>query len=301
MRKLFYLALAMLICSYISVHAATLEGGVSTARLKEAEPIKNQIFDSATNLPIPYAKVILPKENYTNYTDANGYFSLKTKVSDNSILAVAKDGYRPFSLTLNQNSLSKPIIVGIDKSKPLDIVIDSTVCHLGDDAYSDTSANSTEFNGQYLMNGSIKDDINLQVGIQNDTQSVIKLDKDLFANATATVLLNVGAGKTIEKLSDEVYKNDTTAREFLNKLDVAIEDVTVRTTTIGGVQQRIISAMDAADVMKTSMTSAVALIQDADIAEESSNYVKHQILQQTSASMLATANQAPSIALQLLG
>ena len=27
MRKLFYLALAMLICSYISVHAATLEGG----------------------------------------------------------------------------------------------------------------------------------------------------------------------------------------------------------------------------------------------------------------------------------
>ena len=59
--------------------------------------------------------------------------------------------------------------------------------------------------------------------------------------------------------------------------------------------------MDSADVMKTSMTNAVALIQDADIAEESSNYVKQQILQQTSASMLATANQAPSIALQLLG
>ena len=150
MRKLFYLALALLICSYISVHAATLEGGVSTARLKEAEPIKNQIFDSATNLPIPYAKVILPKENYTTYTDANGYFSLKTKVRDNSILAVAKDGYRPFSLTLNQNSLSKPIIVGIDKSKPFDIVIDSTVCHLGDGAYSDTSANSTEFKAQSL-------------------------------------------------------------------------------------------------------------------------------------------------------
>ena len=53
-------------------------------------------------------------------------------------------------MTLNQNSLSKPIIVGIDKSKPLDIVIDSTVCHLGDDAYSDTSANSTEFKAQSL-------------------------------------------------------------------------------------------------------------------------------------------------------
>lgn len=162
-------------------------------------------------------------------------------------------------------------------------------------------ANSTEFNGQYLMNGSIKDDINLQVGIQNDEQSIIKLDKSLFDTATATALINIPAGKTVEQLCDEVYVNDTKAREFLDKLDTAINDVTERTTTIGGVQQRIISAMDASEVMKTSMTSAVSLIQDADIAEESSNYVRQQILQQTSASMLATANQAPSIALQLLG
>ncbi len=162
-------------------------------------------------------------------------------------------------------------------------------------------ANSTEFNGQYLMNGSIKENINLQVGIHNDDYSVIELDKSLFDTATATQLLAIGAGQSIEDLCDDTYTNDTTARKFLDKLDVAIEEVTVRTTTIGGVQQRIIAAMDSADVMKTSMTSAVALIQDADIAEESSNYVKQQILQQTSASMLATANQAPSIALQLLG
>lgn len=148
MRKVFYLFFILLTCSYLSVQASTLEGGVSTARVREAEPIKNQIFDSATNKPIPYAKVILPKENYTTYTDANGYFSLKTRVQDNSILAIAKEGYRPFSLTLNRNSTSKPIIVGIDKSKPFDIVIDSSICHLGDGAYSDNSANSSEFKAQ---------------------------------------------------------------------------------------------------------------------------------------------------------
>ena len=69
---------------------------------------------------------------------------------------------------------------------------------------------------------------------------------------------------------------------------------------LGGYQQRIISAMDAAGVMETNLTSAKSLIEDADIAEESSNYIKQQILQQTSASLLATANQAPSIALNLV-
>ena len=46
--------------------------------------------------------------------------------------------------------------------------------------------------------------------------------------------------------------------------------------------------------------SAKSLIEDADIAEESSNYIKNQILQQTASSLLATANQNPSIALSLI-
>lgn len=144
MRKLFYLALIMLICSYISAHAATLEGGVSKDGIKNIPKI-NRVIDSQTNLPIPFAKVILPKENFTTYTDANGCFELKTKLNNTSVLAIEKEGYRPFSLTLNKNSTANPIIVGIEKSKPLDIVINSSICHLGDNSYSDTSANSRDF------------------------------------------------------------------------------------------------------------------------------------------------------------
>ena len=36
------------------------------------------------------------------------------------------------------------------------------------------------------------------------------------------------------------------------------------------------------------------------ITEESSNYIKYQILQQATASLLSTANQQPSIALNLI-
>ena len=39
---------------------------------------------------------------------------------------------------------------------------------------------------------------------------------------------------------------------------------------------------------------------DADIAEESSAYIRNQILQQAATTLLATANQTPELALQLL-
>ena len=65
-------------------------------------------------------------------------------------------------------------------------------------------------------------------------------------------------------------------------------------------QNRLDSAADALDVQYSNVTSSLSTIRDADIAEESSNYIKAQILQQASSSLLATANQTPSIALNLI-
>ena len=168
-------------------------------------------------------------------------------------------------------------------------------------------ANSSEFNGKILFNGDknkggIENEIRLQVGITSDEDtSTIKLEKEIFAKATASSLIGTFNGKTATKeVCDEAYTNDEKARAFLTNIDSAIENVTSRMTEIGGKQQSIISAMTAAGVMETNLTSASSLIKDADIAEESSNYIKQQILQQTSASLLATANQAPSIAVNLI-
>ena len=159
---------------------------------------------------------------------------------------------------------------------------------------------STEYNGKYLLNpddpNGVKTDINLQVGIKNDTQSVITLEKELFKSTNASVLLGV---KTLAGANDK-YENNDTARAFLTDIDKAIATVTDRLTKIGGIQQRLLSAADIAETMTSSVTSSLSTIKDADIAEESSNYVKEQILQQLSTSMLATANQSPAIALNLV-
>ena len=159
----------------------------------------------------------------------------------------------------------------------------------------DRVSSSADFNGKTLLNGTITSNIELQVGIgKANSNSTISVSSSLFANANSESLLGAAWN------ADTTITNDSTARTFLQSVDSAIDKVTSRKTTIGGLQARITSAMDTANVMQTNLTSAASLIQDADVAEESSNYIKQQILQQTSASLLATANQAPSIASSLI-
>ena len=156
----------------------------------------------------------------------------------------------------------------------------------------DRVTSSTEFNGKKLLDGSLTSGVNLQVGINNDTNSTISLDSSLFKNLTK--------GEDGLKLGTVSWNSDGDAQDYLDKVDAAIKIVTDAKTAIGGKQAAIASAIETAQVMATNLTSASSLIKDADIAEESSNYIKQQILQQTSASLLATANQAPSIALNLV-
>lgn len=104
----------------------------------------------------------------------------------------------------------------------------------------------------------------------------------------------------ITAVCDAVYTDDNTAREFLYFIDDAIENVSNRTALIGAYMNRVESAVDAISVQKENIVSANSSIKDADVATEASNYVKYQILQQSSATLLSTANQQPSIALNLI-
>ena len=104
----------------------------------------------------------------------------------------------------------------------------------------------------------------------------------------------------ITAICDAVYTDDATAREFLAFIDDAIENISARSALIGAYMNRVESAVDAISVQKENIVSANSSIKDTDVAKESSNYLKYQILQQSSATLLATANQQPQIALNLI-
>ena len=154
---------------------------------------------------------------------------------------------------------------------------------------------STEFNGIKLLDGSAGA-INLQIGVDSTANSRLALDAALFDEATAEELTGV-AKNTFLGYFTVGGTNYTTA---LDAIDKALDEVTTRQTNIGAIQNRLDSAADALDVQYSNVTSSLSTIKDADVAAESSEYIKAQILQQASASLLSTANQTPSIALNLI-
>ncbi|HNW26736.1 MAG TPA: carboxypeptidase-like regulatory domain-containing protein [Candidatus Gastranaerophilaceae bacterium] len=105
----------------------------------------NRIIDSKTNKPIGKAKIVVPQSNYQTYTDEQGRFQLGAKVDGQTVMSVEKEGYKPFSVTLDKNNNAQAIVLGIEKSTPRDIVIDTEMFHLGDNNFSDASANAREF------------------------------------------------------------------------------------------------------------------------------------------------------------
>ena len=158
----------------------------------------------------------------------------------------------------------------------------------------DRIAANAEFNGISLMKGA-GTEIKLQVGLDASGNSTITLEAELFSGASSNDLLGADITTFVKDAADAKK-----AATKLETLDKAITKISDRQTSIGSAQNRVDSAISAISVQSENLTSSLSTIRDADVAEESSSYIKAQILQQASATLLATANQAPSIALNLL-
>ena len=162
----------------------------------------------------------------------------------------------------------------------------------------DRIAANCEFNGLKMMDGSMGQ-ISLQVGLYSGTDSQIILDASLFDEGDINSLFSMDKTTLAQKCAG-LATDGTKASEMLIEIDEVINTISGRVTTLGAAQNRIESAIESIGVQTENITSSLSTLRDADIAEESSNYIQSQILQQAAATLLATANQTPSIALNLL-
>ena len=90
------------------------------------------------------------------------------------------------------------------------------------------------------------------------------------------------------------------ATKSIDRIDALMNKIVTKQTELGAVSNRLQSTMEYQQVQKDTKMAVLSVIKDADIAKESNEYIKAQILQQTTASLLSQANQTPSIALRLL-
>jgi flagellin len=161
----------------------------------------------------------------------------------------------------------------------------------------DRIAANCEFNGLNMMDGSMGT-INLQVGLDSSDNSKIELSSDLFAKGDIKSLFGTEKATLAKQCAG--LDDTKSAADMLDSIDNVINTISSRVTTLGAAQNRIDSAIESIGVQSENITSSLSTLRDADIAEESSSYIQAQILQQAAATLLSTANQTPSIALNLI-
>ena len=159
----------------------------------------------------------------------------------------------------------------------------------------DRVSTSSKYSSLFLFNDTKlqKDGATFQVGANSTEDNTINADKSLFESVKFQDLTTL-ADFDLTKMSAAQMKT------ALENLDKGLDNITARKSTIGSAQNRLESALSTLTTQYENLSSAKSIIMDADIASEASNFTQQQILQQVSTSLLAQANQAPSIALSLV-
>jgi len=154
----------------------------------------------------------------------------------------------------------------------------------------DRIANSTEFNGTKLLNGS-SPDLDIQVGIHNDASN----DRFTFDTRNKATTLDALA------LTDVNTSKKEDAQANLAKIDDAMNRVNANRASLGALQNRLTSTINNLAIYRENLEAANSRIRDTDMAEEASELTRTNILTQAGVSVLSQANQNPQLALKLIG
>jgi flagellin len=150
---------------------------------------------------------------------------------------------------------------------------------------------STKFNGQVLLDGSFTNK-DFQVGFEKGTTADFVIQVSIA---------NVNASGLVINSSNAFVDTKTNANIAMQALDTALDSVNSARATLGAKGNRLLSAAAAVDVTREALSAANSRIRDADIAVETSNFSKTQVLMQAGVAMLSQANATPQLALRLLG
>jgi flagellin len=154
----------------------------------------------------------------------------------------------------------------------------------------DRIANITNFNGTPLLNGKAGI-MEFQIGVQNNPL----LDRISYNGERSD--------STVEslKISGESIATKPGAQMTLSVLDEALLRVNSIRADLGAIQNRMQSTISNLSISDENLSAANSRIRDADMAEESSELTKQNILLQAGISVLGQANSSNQTALKLLG
>jgi flagellin len=151
-------------------------------------------------------------------------------------------------------------------------------------AQIDDIALQTEFNGLSVLSSA--QTVTLQAGPQSGQ----------------TLVISVNGAKTDDlKINTVTISSIAAASSALDTIDEALTSVTRLRSAFGAFQNRLEFTISTLAIQEQNSASSESAIRDADIARETIQFTRNQILVNAGTSVLAQANMVPQSALQLLG
>ena len=226
----------------------------------------------------------------------NGYDKAINNTKDGiSALNIADSGFETMLSNLQRiRELSVQAANGIYSSTERNYILDEIQERLTD---FNRIVATTSFDKTPLLDGSLTT-LRIQTGpSSNLTSNTIDI-ATAFSGQSLTV---TGLGLDSALTASGATWNPTVVRTYMDSIDSALNKLLSARSKIGGMLNRMDAVLSNLSAMQENLTNSNSTIRDTDIAKDTAEMTRMQILQQSSTQVLSQVNQLPQIALKLLG
>jgi flagellin len=220
--------------------------------------------------------------------------SLKFDAQINRIGAAANNVGNAVSFSQTQDGFLKKVQKALDRMSELtvlaqDVTKTTTDLSLYDKEFKTLQSYITDIGSKTFNAVALFSAVTLNVTI--DSEGV------QFNMAGVSLGVAAYTGATDSTINITTTGNASTA---LTAVKSAISQLATDRATVGASIARLNSTSEQLGVLKTNLSAANSRIKDVDVADESTQFARYNILVQAGTAMLAQANATPQSALRLL-
>jgi len=235
------------------------------------------------------SKIVGPED------DAAGMaVSMRFDAQINRISAASGNVGNAISFSQTQDGFLQKVTKALDRMSELSVKAQDV---------TKTSADLSLYDKEFQTLGSYVTDIGLKdfngVSLFSGTSLNVTTDSEAAMFGMSGVSLAAGAVYTSATASN--VGTSAAAGSALTAVRTAIASLASDRAQVGANIVRLSSTSSQLSVLKDNLSAANSRIKDVDVADESTQYARYNILVQAGTAMLAQANSSPQSALRLLG
>jgi flagellin len=258
-----------------------------------AQQSAQMLADSSSRLAKSLSRLSSGSKIVSPEDDAAGLaVSMRFDAQVNRINATSNNITSAVSFTQTQEGFLKKAAKALDRMSELAVLAQDV---------TKTSADRDLYDLEYQELGAYVDDLATKDFNGVSLFTATDLDVTVDSEAATWSMSAIDLGSSTYTDATQGQSLTTGASTALTNVKAAIEQLSIDRATVGANLTRLNYTNDQLSVQKTNLSAANSRIKDVDVAQESTEYARYNILVQSGTAMLAQANSQPQAALRLLG